>query len=171
MNGWEARIKRFGSKDAFYKYILAKGRETRIKLYGNEFYSNSEKAQQTMLKRYGVPFYTMTQDCIQKGHTAENIQKRIDTRRKNNTFNTSSEETLLYEYLCDLCGQDDVFKEYQDTRYMDARGYKFKCDFYIKSRDLFIELNLFPTHGTHPFNQYDKEDVKTVEILRNNPTR
>ena len=36
------------------------------------------------------------------------------------------------------------------------------CDFYIKSLDLFIELNISWTHGGHPF---DNENPSDIDIL------
>ena len=171
LNGWETRIDKFGSKENFYSYAQEKGRETRKLLYGNEFYSNTEKAQETMLEKYGVPFYTMTEDFQKKSHTIQTRQKAIDTKRKNHTFNTSTEENITYTYLCEQCGEENVFREYQDERYANSSGYKFKCDFYIKPLDLFIELNLFPTHGLHPFDANNKDDIESLNILVNNPTK
>ena len=36
------------------------------------------------------------------------------------------------------------------------------CDFYIKELDLFIELNSHYTHGKHPFDENNKEDVELL---------
>lgn len=43
-------------------------------------------------------------------------------------------------------------------QYKDSR-YPYSCDFYIKSKDLFIELNLHWTHGGHPFDKNNPEDL------------
>ena len=37
--------------------------------------------------------------------------------------------------------------------------YPFVTDFYIKSLDLYIELNFHWTHGLHPFNENALEDI------------
>jgi hypothetical protein len=44
--------------------------------------------------------------------------------------------------------------------------YPFSCDFYIKSLDLFIELNIHPSHGEHLFDENNKEDSKLLEQLK-----
>jgi hypothetical protein len=88
------------------------------------------------------------------------IQKRRDlTKHKNNTFNTSSNEEHFYNNLVQVYGIDNVIRQYKDSRY------PFNCDFYIKSEDLFIELNLSWTHGKKPFTG-DSEDLKTLNIWK-----
>ena len=54
----------------------------------------------------------------------------------------------------------DVIRQYKEVRY------PFMCDFYIKSMDLFIELNLFWTHGEHPFNKRSKRDLEKLKIWK-----
>ena len=46
-----------------------------------------------------------------------------------------------------------------------SKEYPYSCDFYIKSLDLFIELNLHWTHGDHPYNESDSRDVELKESL------
>lgn len=41
--------------------------------------------------------------------------------------------------------------------------YPWHCDFYIKSLDLFIEINGIWTHGPHPFDENNQEDLKLLE--------
>ena len=40
------------------------------------------------------------------------------------------------------------------------------CDFYIESEDLFIELNYHQSHGLHPFNPNNQEDIDLVNSWR-----
>ena len=49
-----------------------------------------------------------------------------------------------------------MLRQYRDERY------PFACDFYIKSEDLFIELNLNWTHGLHPFDKNNKQDLEKL---------
>ena len=151
---------------------MEKGKQTRLELYGDEFYSNNEKAQQTMLEKYGVTSYMYTKEFNQKKLSVETRQKAIETKRKNNTFHVSSEEAELRKILIHHFGSNNVYSEYQDKRYYNKNtGYQFKCDFYIKSKDLFIELNYFPTHMLHPFCEYNEEDVHTLSLLKSNDTK
>lgn len=87
-----------------------------------------------------------------KGLTAitdERVNSYIETRRRNKTFNTSKPEEEFYQFLVNTYGESDVYRQYGDTRY------PYRCDFYIKSKDLFIELNL---HWSHGFRMYDPKD-------------
>lgn len=89
------------------------------------------------------------------------VLRGIETKRVNGTFNVSAPEKEYYELLIQRYGEEDVFTQYnKDPRY------PFACDFYIKSEDLFIELNIHPTHHTHPFNPDDEEDVRFLEVLQ-----
>ena len=84
-----------------------------------------------------------------------------ETRKRNGTFATSSYETKCYNSLLKFYDEDDIKREY-DT---DER-YPFACDFYIKSKDLFIELNIHPSHYLHAFNSDDENDVALLEKLK-----
>ncbi len=63
-------------------------------------------------------------------------QKEYITKKANGTMNSSKPEELFYKELCEIYGEADVVHGYS----IDPR-YPFNCDFYIKSQDLFIELN------------------------------
>lgn len=95
-----------------------------------------------------------------KGHkyTPEQIaakwEKESATKRKNGSFNTSKAEDKLYKDLCIMFGTEDVIRQYTDKD-----RYPFACDFYIPSKDLFIELNLHWAHGEHPFDSTRDSDT------------
>ena len=80
----------------------------------------------------------------------ESIKKTILTKRKNNTFNTSKSEDELYTLLK---------QKYPDIKrnYNSDRRYPYMCDFYIPSKDLFIELQASWTHGSAPFKNTDDQ--------------
>lgn len=87
------------------------------------------------------------------------------SKKQRGTFAVSSVEEECYKRLCESYGSDDIISEYSS----DER-YPFSCDFYIKSLDLFIELNIHPSHNTHPFDSNNKEDVKLLEKLTSDNT-
>lgn len=62
--------------------------------------------------------------------------------------------------MVSIYGPDDVFRNYIDIRY------PYRCDFYIKSKDLFIELNLHWTHGPHPFDENDLNDIELLNMWK-----
>ena len=81
------------------------------------------------------------------------LQKIIESKRKNSSFNISNPEKECYKLLCFVFGEENVKKQYnKDQRY------PFLCDFYIKSKDLFVEYNGHWTHGKHPFDMNNMSD-------------
>lgn len=120
--------------------------------YGYEYYSQTQeykdKYKQTSLIKYGVSHPSKN----------ENIKNKvIQTKRKNNTFNISKPEDEYYKFLLTKYSKEDIFRQYKEERY------PFSCDFYIKSLDLFIELNLHWSHGDHPFDKNNKEDLEKLK--------
>lgn len=106
-----------------------------------------DKIRTTCLTKYGV-HYPQQNSFIR--------EKSLVTKRNNQTFASSSSEDELYQCLVERFGLNDVMRQYYDERY------PFACDFYIKSRDMFIELNGTWTHGGH---WYDGGDVSDVDKL------
>lgn len=117
MNGRKTCYEKYGGKEEYYNHTLSKGRQTRLELYGDEFYSNSEKAQKTMLEKYGVRYFCSHKDCQSVSHTAEINQKRNETKRKNGTLNSSREQDETQVILKEYFGEDNIECEYQDDRY------------------------------------------------------
>lgn len=132
----------------------------------------SEETRRKMSEsQLGVPKTTSksVKSLFKKGHTPWNkgkvgVQERSreatercnNTKRLRGTFNTSKPEERMYLGLCEQYGEDNVIRQYHDERY------PFNCDFYIKSEDLFIELNAHWTHGGRP---YDENDAACQEQL------
>jgi hypothetical protein len=82
------------------------------------------------------------------------IPKTFATRRKNGTLSSSILQENLQTVLFSIFGESDVEIEYNE----DER-YPYHCDFYIKSEDLFIELNGYYTHGNHWFDKNSSDDI------------
>lgn len=141
--------------------IKNKKKFTYLKHYGVDHYSKTDeyknKLKQTNLKRYGKEFYTQTKeykDLIAQQYN--NIKQKIYfTKKKNHTFNSSKIEDNLFTKLKQR--YNDAIHHYST----DVR-YPFECDFYIPSKDLFIELNFHWTHGFEPF---DSENKNHINIL------
>ena len=74
-----------------------------------------------------------------------------------NFASSSIFEVFAYKCLLDRFGKDDVFVDYGLHPY-DER-YPYVCDFYIKSIDVFIELNVHFTHGGHWYDESNPVDV------------
>lgn len=106
-----------------------------------------EKTKATSLRKYGV----------ESPAQLKSVQDKIyRTKKKNHTVNSSKAEQQMWQLLVDKFGVDDVIHQYKS----DDR-YPFVCDFYVKSVDLFIELNAHWSHGGHWFG----DDVADAAVL------
>lgn len=112
------------------------------------------KAKQTSINKYGVEYYTQTQDY--KEHIKEitpQIQEKIyNTKKENGTFNTSSIEEQFEQWLID----NNV--NYKAQYRSDV--YPFDCDFYFPDKDFYLEIQGYWSHGGHPYNPDDPDDIK-----------
>lgn len=97
----------------------------------------------------------------EKNRSEESRAREYETRKRNNSFNTSKPEQLFKAYLVEKYGEDDVVYQYRT----DSR-YPYHCDFYIRSLDTFIELNLYWGHGGRPYDPEDSECQKKLERWR-----
>ena len=98
-----------------------------------------EKARQTQRERFGADHYAQSEEY--RANQAAYKQAELEAKRQNHTFNSSGCEDSLYSRLTAVFGDGQVIRQYQDERY------PYACDFYVKDRDLFIELNASWTHG------------------------
>jgi len=173
VNGEATRLEKYGH---VHYCNWEKSKKTKFEKYG-EYWVNSDKAKQTSLEKYGE----IHKNCLQENkEKIKNTQTELyggyawnsaELKRKNGTFTTSRPEEGLYSELCNEYGEDNVIREYTDERYKNPyTGYLFNCDFYIKSKDLFIELNKFPTHYIEPFDNSNIEHIKLLEHCKNEPS-
>lgn len=146
------------------QYKLEAERKTKLERYGNQHYNNRkqalatlqkngikifnpEKSKQTKLNKYNDPYYN-------------NSLKNIETKRLHHSFNTSQLEETCYKILSKKYGADDIIRQFRSDEY------PFNCDFYVKSKNLYIEFQGSWTHGFHPFNNNDATDIKTLNLWK-----
>lgn len=151
-NGWSGRHHSEESKQKIKQTKQNKSPEEKAAIEAKRLASRVYGSPWNKDKRTGVWSDELKQTALAKQH---------ETKKKNNSFNSSKPEEMYKQYLINKYGEDDVKAQYN----ADSR-YPFECDFYIKSLDLFIELNLHWSHGNHPFNSESEEDVKKLEIWR-----
>lgn len=87
------------------------------------------------------------------------LETKIDNHRLLKKFDSIGEE-VVYDLLVDKFGISDVIYQYGIHPY-DER-YPYSCDFYIKSLDLFIELNTHYSHSDHWFDETNANDINKV---------
>lgn len=86
--------------------------------------------------------------------------KKYKTKKKNGTFKSSNCEDIIYQFLIYKFNEDFDNVLYQ---YNKDKRYPFICDFYIKSLDLFIEINFDPSHGKEHFDSKNFEHLKIID--------
>ncbi len=111
-----------------------------------------DKQRQTNINRYGV------ENPMQK---QEFLDKNWESAKKNGNVGKSIPEAKMYKILCDVFEEDNV-----EIHYDKDPRYPFRCDFYIKSFDLFIELNANWTHGLHWFDALSSKDVEKLNLWK-----
>ena len=120
-----------------------KARQTCLEKYCVEHSSQSlevkDKTRRTMIARYGVPYGMLCPELR---------DKMLASKDKNGTHNGSKSEDLVYEKLVSVFGESDVLRQYHSD------AYPYRCDFYIKSRDMYIECNGYFSHYHHWFGSY-----------------
>lgn len=143
--------------------IQEKTKLTNLEKYGTENVYGSDliiqKIKETNLERYGETSWTKSKEgrefLKEFTNSQEYKDKQYNTKKKNNSFNTSKIENklelLLREMFPDL-----------ETQYKSIL-YPFNCDFYIPSLDLYIEYNGTWTHGGHFFDENDEDNRNTLE--------
>ena len=162
-------LKKYGVNNAAKsKEIILKTKATNLQRYGVSNPAKSDKIKNkiydTLESRYGKRRPMLCEQIKSKYNYKEIIEKGNHTKSINHTFNTSRLEEKSYQVLLDLFSDNDILREYSSEKY------PFRCDFYIKSLDLYIECNYHWTHGPHTFNPANDEDNKLLEKwkLKNN---
>lgn len=83
-------------------------------------------------------------------HTPDAVQKQIANRIANGTSKQSKAEQEFYNRLRIFVPENDIIHHYTDQL-----RYPYDCDFYVKSKDLFIEYQGHQTHGPAPYDATD----------------
>lgn len=107
------------------------------------------KAAATTKKRFGVEHAAQCPDVM---------RRMVNTKRVNGTFNTSEAEAVLREMLVAKFGESDVKCQHETL------AYPYQCDFYVASRDLYVELNGFVSHGRHWFGQTAADLIQAAAL-------
>lgn len=96
---------------------------------------------------------------VSKANTPEAIEKSKRTKLLRETYKKSKAEDKMFKELCMFLDKNDIVRGHIDERY------PFNCDFYIKSKDLFIEYQGHQTHGLAPYDETNKEHLEYSERL------
>ena len=163
----ESLYKKYGAYDVMHiPHILQKIKDTNLKKFGVEFplqqlkKENSEiyqKISQTCINKFGVDSSLKNKEVREKIKQT-NIQKYgVDNPLKNKEIWKKSQdnrqissksklENNFLNYLKLKYESDDIITQYK------SKEYPYYCDFYIKSINLYIEIQGHWTHNDHPFD-------------------
>lgn len=150
----QTNLKRYGvTSKSKLESTIQKMEETNLKRYGHICsLRNSEvikKCQETSIKKYGTIFPVQNKKIS---------NKIFEARKRNHTTKYSMEENYAFLYLSEQ--YPDIIRQYT------SKEYPWHCDFYIPCLDLYIECNFFFTHGKHPFNINNEDDLEKLCDLK-----
>lgn len=181
------KLERYG--DPNYRNI-EKLKQTNLERYGVEWYlqtnndnlkrgsiENLNKVKQTNLKKYGVEYYVQTDDWKEKNKnsclehygvecysaTDEYKNKVYKTKQKNGTFNSSKIENQLIDYF--INNNINFKSQYKSEQY------PYMCDFYFPDSDSYVEIQGNWTHGMHPFDENNQNDINLLNIWKSKNTK
>lgn len=106
--------------------------------------SNSKYYEDNPYER--ARFAVITLDNVKNGLIGPSGPSSIEEERAGISLNT-------------IFGDTDILPQYK------SKLYPFFCDFYVKSRNLYIECDFFVTHGNHAFNRDNPEDMAELNRL------
>lgn len=139
----------------------AKADNTREKKFGNKCMLLTEKAKQGNYKKYGTSTWNQTKEGKRRQKEISNRpevkQKSYETKKRNGTLNTSAEEIAIKDIL--------KTKYVVYSNYSEDKRYPFSVDYYLPELDLFIEYQGHPTHGNHPFDKNNPNDIEEVKSI------
>ena len=157
-------VEKYGkSKPLGNKEVQNKIKQINLEKYGTEYSFQSKEYQENVLQKIFLEKYgtispmSATRDTIKVDMDVLPKEKWQTTRVSNGTWNSSSEEEIIYNELVKIF--KDVKRQYK------SELYPFRCDFYIPAIDTYIEYNGFFTHGGHPFNKDNQDDVERAKML------
>ena len=149
----QTNIQKYGVDNLFKNDIIKeKIKQTNIQKYGVDYPLKNkevrEKIKQTNIQKYGVDNPLKNKEIWKKSQ--DNRQISSKSKLENNFLNYLK---LKYE-------SDDIITQYK------SKEYPYYCDFYIKSINLYIEIQGHWTHNDHPFDINNLNDQLIMDIWR-----
>ena len=172
----QTNIQKYGVDNLFKNDIIKeKIKQPNIQKYGVDYLFKSniikEKIKQTNIQKYGVDNPLKNKEIREKIKQT-NIQKYgVDNPLKNKEIWKKSQdnrqissksklENNFLNYLKLKYESDDIITQYK------SKEYPYYCDFYIKSINLYIEIQGHWTHNDHPFDINNLNDQQIMNIWR-----
>lgn len=139
--------------------VKEKCKETWKENYGVDHPMKSDEVKEhlkeQMLLKYNV-INAFNREEVKAHAASKETQLKIhESKKKNNSYGRSKLEIEMFNL---------IKQKFPDTvfQYVDKLRYPFPCDFYIPSKDIFIECQGTWQHGKHPFNENNPKDIELV---------
>lgn len=162
-------VKKYGVKG----YVAAsdfqsKSKKSCLDKYGVDHGMKTEEAKNKLkkvcLEKYGKETFLGSDSWRSKVDHKDIARKAWLTKIKNGSCSTSRTEEKLYQLLCDIFGNDDVTRQ--------ACIAKQWVDFYIRSLDLYLQLDGVYWHGLNrDINQIKNSNVRQDKKIYQNYLR
>ena len=168
------KLERYGNEN--YCNVI-KAKQTKLERYGNENYVNSEKRKRTTLDRYGCDWIVQTDNFKEAYKNTCRKKYGYDHPMKNKEIQEKAYSTQLKNgsWGKSISPQEREIKDLLDKKFLNiliqyrSEKYPFKCDFYIPSKDLYIEYQGYFKHGREPFIGSDEQN-KIVNMWKDKNT-
>ena len=148
--------------DEEIRNITNKSKQTRLLKNDGKYFSDESinKIKETTYNRYGVDSFTKTQQFKEFISAQQlNIQnKQYKTKKDNHSFNKSKIEKELENYFIE--NNINYISQYRSDEY------PFSCDFYFPDSNYYIEVQGNWTHGQHPFDSTNADDVEILNMWK-----
>lgn len=176
-------LKRYGADNVFkLKKIQDKCCDSKMKKYGDPYYSNREKNKQTCIERYGVDNPMKNKDIISKFNNTMLSKYGVKWAMNSEQLLKKLSKSLIKAHIegkYDMSGkkkkpskieldfqnyliQNNINFEFQYR----SEKYPYLCDFYIPDYDLYIEIQGNWTHGRHQYTG-DNDDLNILNEWKN----
>ena len=145
------------------KQISEKSKQTRLNKNNGKYFSKEtiQKIKETNLNKYGVDSFSKTQqfkDCVSNQQTSIQI-KQYKTKKENKSFNSSKIENELEKYFIE--NGINYISQYRSDMY------PYACDFYFPDSNYYVEIQGSWTHGFHPFDCNNIDDINVLNEWEN----
>lgn len=148
--------------DEEIRKITEKSKQTRLLKNNGKYFSDESinKIKETTFNKYGVDSFTKTKQFREYISAQQsNIQnKQYKTKKENHSFNKSKIEKELEKYFIE--NNINYISQYRSDEY------PFSCDFYFPNSDYYIEVQGNWTHGQHPFDSKNIDDIEILNIWK-----
>lgn len=139
------------------RYHYKKDIETEELNFINTYKINDEiNENDNLLKRIKLKVDGKVCELLEKYEEDEELEESFSNKCR------SKDESKLYKLLVEKYGKDDVLKEYRN------KLYPFHCDFYIKSKNLYIEYQGYWTHGKEKFTGEENQLRELNNLIKKN---